>query len=563
MESLKTIWSTVVQEAVAENVTLDDVYQLIETPKQAGHGDLAFPCFILAKQQRKAPTVIASELAERLHHPWIKRVVAVGGYVNVLFHRNIIANQVLKQILDNGSTYGSNSSGNNANVPIDFSSPNIAKPFSMGHLRSTVIGQSIARLAEKNGYMPIRINYIGDWGTQFGKLIAAYTLWHTEYDTKADPIRALFQMYVRFHKEAKHTPELEDAGRQWFVKLEAGDADALALWRWFRELSLESFNHLYQRLNVSFDLVRGEAYYNDKMKPIVNELKSKGLLEESQGASVVRLDGEVPPCLIQKKDGASLYATRDLAAAFDRHTSYEPTRMLYVVGQEQALHFVQVKEVLKKMGASWADQVEHVSFGLLLSGGKKMSTRKGHVVMLEDVLDEAKNRALASIQARTPHLFEMEKVAEKVAVGALIFHDLKHYRQNDVEFSLEQMLTFEGETGPYLQYTFARAKTLLEKGGWSEADQHTITEIDEEAWPIVKALEEWPAKIKQAWQQTDPSLIARHLLSLAKAFNTFYSQVRIIDDSANKATRLTIVWTVATVLEDGLKLLGIQAPEKM
>ncbi len=465
---LKAVLADVLKSHVLPSWTKEDIYSLIETPKFSHLGDLAFPCFQLAKERKKAPHLIAQEFADDLHSPFFTRVEAVGPYVNVHFDSALAGKEIVSEILIQGSNYGSHSFGHTKTVVLDMSSPNIAKPFSMGHLRSTVIGNSLAAIAEKCGYTPVKINYIGDWGTQFGKLIVAFKKWGDINKVKENPIAELFTLYKKFHEEAERFPSLEEEGRKAFKLLEDGDVEITELWTWFKEESLEAFKIIYSLLGVEFDSYNGEAFFNDKMEEVVELLQEHHLLETSEGAKVVRLDEEgLPPCLIKKTDGATLYATRDLAAALYRQREYSFNEALYVVGQEQTIHFKQVMLVLKKLGFQWGESMKHIPFGLYLKDGKKMSTRKGRVILLQEVLHEAINMAEKNIKEKNPHLKNASKVAKEVGVGAIIFHDLKNDRLNDIEFSLENMLTFEGETGPYVQYTYARAQSILRKAGVS------------------------------------------------------------------------------------------------
>ncbi|AZU60058.1 arginine--tRNA ligase [Neobacillus mesonae] len=545
--------------------TAAELELLIEKPKNASHGDLAFPCFSLAKIKRKAPNLIAQELAEKIQSPTFEKVEVVGAYLNFFLNKKLVAEQLVSQIISQKGAFGTQEFGQDGNVTIDMSSPNIAKPFSMGHLRSTVIGNAIALIVEKCGYKPIKINHLGDWGTQFGKLITAYKLWGDEDKVKANPIKELLTLYVRFHEEVESNPSLEDDGRAWFKRLEDGDEEAQSLWQWFRDESLKEFARIYDLMNVEFDSFNGEAFYNDKMDRVVNLLEEKGLLVESDSAMVVELtEEELPPCLIKKSDGATLYATRDLAAALYRKENYDFVKSLYVVGHEQSLHFKQLIAVLKKMGYDWAEKMVHIPFGMMLKDGKKMSTRKGKVVLLEEVLNESIEMARHNIEEKNPSLANKDEVAKQVGVGAVIFHDLKNNRMNDIEFSLEEMLRFEGETGPYVQYTFARACSILRKGNWqAEAAQHTFNTSWEKEWKVVSFLMEFPNAIKRACENFDPSLVAKYVVDLAQVFNKYYAEVRILEESEEQPARLALVYSVTEVLKEGLRLLGIKAPEEM
>lgn len=534
---------------------------MIEKPKFENMGDMAFPCFELAKILRKSPQNIACEIADQIKTPLFEKVEAVSGYINVFLNKSEVSSIVIKQILSQKEHYGQLKLGNNNVITIDFSSPNIAKPFSMGHLRSTVIGNALALISEKAGYRPIRINHLGDWGTQFGKLIVAYKKWGNEEQVKQQPIKELLKLYVQFHEEAEKDPSLNDEARSWFKKLEEADEEALLLWKWFREESLKEFSKIYELMGIQFDSYHGEAFYNDKMENVVSLLEEMKLLQASDGAQVVPVQ-DFPPCLIKKTDGTTLYATRDLAAAMYRQETYQFEKSLYIVGNEQSLHFKQIFGVLEKMGYEWQKGMTHVSFGMILKDGKKMSTRKGKVVLLEDVLKDTIALALEDINKKNPDLTTKKEVARQIGTGAVIFHDLKHFRQNDIEFSLKDMLKFEGETGPYVQYSHARASSLLKKGGFTE-DNIAIHIQDNEAWTIITNLMSFPEIIKRAMQEYDPSQIAKYIVELARAFNKYYASVRILDDHAHKNERLSIVYSVKIVLQEGLRLLGIEAPEEM
>ncbi|MEH7462681.1 arginine--tRNA ligase [Bacillus thuringiensis] len=550
-------------DVLEPGLSLEQIAALIETPKQDEFGDAAFPCFTLAKQYKKAPAVIAQELADKLSHPFFTKVEAVGSYVNVFFDRQTVSNEVLNAILDEKEEYGQLYFGQEKTVVIDYSSPNIAKPFSMGHLRSTMIGNALKHICEKCGYEVVGINYVGDWGTQFGKLITAYKKWGDEELVREDPIRELFKLYVRFHKEVKEYPELEEEGRAWFKKLEDGNEESVYLWNWFRHESLKEFSRIYELLGVEFSNFQGEAFYNDKMDDLVQLLEEKCLLEESDGAQVVNLEEEgMPPCLIKKSDGATLYATRDLTAALYRQNTYSFDKALYVVGDEQSLHFSQFFTVLKKLGFQWVEGMSHVPFGLILKDGKKMSTRKGKVVLLEEVLEEAITLAKQNIEEKNPNLKNKDEVARQVGVGAVIFHDLKNERMHNIEFSLENMLKFEGETGPYVQYTHARTCSLLKKSD-IDIEKQELQLTDDISWTVIKLLHRFPQVIETAFAKYEPSHIAKYVLDVAQAFNKYYGNIRILEENAERESRLAFVYAVAVVLKEGLRILGMEAPEEM
>lgn len=545
-------------------LTSADIYEKLEQPKTLAMGDLAFPAFVLAKVFHKAPNQIAADLVEKIDQASYEKVEAKGAYINFFLDKGKVASNVLTTIIEEGSTYGQNENGKGGNVPIDMSSPNIAKPISMGHLRSTVIGNSIANILRKNGYHPIKDNHLGDWGTQFGKLIVAYRKWGNEDDVKKDPINNLVKYYVKFHQEDKAHPELDDEARETFKKLEDGDKEEVELWKWFRRVSLESFNKIYDKLGVKFDTYNGEAFYNDKMDEGINILKDKGLLVESQGAQVVNLDKyDLNPALILKSDGATLYITRDIATAIYRDRTYQPAMNLYVVGSEQTYYFKQLKAVLLEMGLHSAANLHHIPFGLITVNGKKLSTRSGRIILLDEVLNDAIELAEQQIAEKNPDLENKEEVAKQVGVGAIIFGDLKNERTNNIDFALEDQLKFEGETGPYVQYSHARAESILRKAG--SLDFHTADKAldDPSAWETITALNEFPGIVESACKDFEPSEIAKYSLRLAKAFNKYYAHSKVLVKDDKLGARLGLVKAVSIVLKEALNLLGVQAPDAM
>jgi arginyl-tRNA synthetase len=549
---------------VKEDLTVAQILQLLENPKTADHGDVAFPAFSLAKIFRKAPQQIAKELAEKIDSTNFEKIEVVGPYLNFFMNKGAVVNSVLTTVLKEQAHYGDSTVGDGGNVPIDLSSPNIAKPFSMGHLRSTVIGNSIGNILAKIGYNPIRINHLGDWGTQFGKLIVAYKKWGSEEKVRENPITELLRLYVEFHAVAETEPELDDEARAWFKKLEEGDEEALSLWTWFRGESLKEFNKIYDLLGISFDSLNGEAFYNDKMEAVVDLLAEKHLLVESQGAEVVNLDKyNLNPALIKKSDGATLYITRDLAAAMYRKETYHFVKSLYVVGGEQSYHFKQLKAVIKEMGNAWADDIHHIPFGLITQGGKKLSTRKGKVVLLEAVLNEAIQSAQSQIAEKNPDLANKEEVARQVGVGAVVFHDLKNDRLNSFDFTLEEVVRFEGETGPYVQYTHARAISILRKANFVPDANASYVLNDDESWEVTKLIQSYPEVVLQAAEKYEPSVIAKHAIKLAQAFNKYYAHTKINADDDQKQARLALVSAVTVLLKEDLRLLGVQAPDAM
>lgn len=547
-----------VVDLVSEQVDLpkEKISMLIERPKNPKMGDYAFPAFALAKIEHKNPALIAKDIAEKISDDNFTSIQAVGPYVNFAIDHAKLVNATLNDVLTEKEHFGDQKLGE-GNVPIDMSSPNIAKPMSMGHLRSTVIGNSIAKTLEKVGYTPIKINYLGDYGTQFGKLITAYRLWGNEEDVKKDPITNLFHYYVKFHEEAEKDPKLEDEGRAAFKKLENGDEEEIKLWKWFREVSLQEFNRIYKELGVTFDSYNGEAFFNDKMQPVVDELREKGLLEESRGAQVVNLGEDENPALILKSDGSSLYMTRDLAAALYRKKEYDFVMSLYVAGGEQTGHFKQLKQVLKKMGYDWSDNIHHIPFGLITQGGKKLSTRKGNVVFLDQVLKDAVSLAEQQIEEKNPNLSNKKQVAHDVGVGAVVFHDLKNDRMDNFDFDLEEVVRFEGDTGPYVQYTNARAQSILRKAN-KEISMDNLSLNDDWSFAVAKALADFPAIVEKASEKFEPSIIAKYALDLSKKFNKYYANVRILDEDDQLNARLALVQATSIVLTEALRLLGVK-----
>ncbi|MBS9334765.1 arginine--tRNA ligase [Fructobacillus sp. M1-13] len=552
-------------QAVLPDMQEADIASKLEAPKKHSMGDVAFPTFTLAKTLKKAPQMIASELVEKIDQSAFEKVVATGPYINFFLDKKQVTADTLKAVLAAGQNYGQNDDGKGANIALDMSSPNIAKPMSMGHLRSTVIGNALANLSAKNGYNPVKINHLGDWGTQFGKLIYAYKTWGSEAEVKADPIATLLKYYVEFHDKAKENPALDDEGRAWFKKLEDGDPEAHKLWAWFREESLKEFTEIYDRLGITFDSYNGEAFYNDKMDRVVKALEDKNLLEESQGAQIVdlsKVNENLTPAMIKRTDGATLYMTRDLAAAMYRKDTYDFAKSLYVVGGEQREHFQQLKAVLSLLDLPWADDVEHIPFGLITFNGKKMSTRKGDVVLLKDVLDDAHELALKQIEEKNPSLADKDQVAEEVGAGAVVFHDLMNDRTNNFDFKIEEVVRFEGDTGPYVQYTNARAQSILRKAG-VEVDAKNITLDDAATWDIITALNAFPETVRRAFLNREPSVIAKYALGLARTFNKYYANSKILADDANKNGRLALVAAVSETLTASLSLLGVKAPKEM
>ncbi|WP_427338428.1 arginine--tRNA ligase [Caloranaerobacter sp. DY30410] len=556
----------IVSEQV-ESLSQEDVEALIEIPPDYDMGDYAMPCFKLAKTFRKAPNLIAQEIAETLDgKEYFEKIENVGPYVNFFIDKKVLAKTVLEEIFSKKENYGSSDMGSGKNIVIDFSSPNIAKPFHVGHLRSTVIGNSLYKIYEFLGYNCIGINHLGDWGTQFGKLITAYKKWGNKEEIEKEPIKTLLKLYVKFHDEAELNPELEEEGRRWFKKLEDGDEEARRLWSWFVDLSLKEFNKIYELLKVKFDYFTGESFYNDKMDRVIELLKEKNLLKESKGAYVVDLEEfDMPPCLVLKSDGATLYPTRDIAAAIYRKETFDFEKALYVTDYSQNLHFAQWFKVIELMGFEWADKLEHVPFGRVSTEEGRMQTRKGNVILLEELLNKAIDKVREIIEEKNPNLENKDEVARQVGIGAVIFNDLSNNKIKDIVFNWDRMLSFDGETGPYVQYTHARANSVLNKKQYditNDVDYSILT--NQEAVDVIRLLQSFPEAIVNAMEKNEPSIITRHIVDIAQAFNKFYHECPIIveDENIQKA-RLLLVFAVKTVLKTGLGLLGIDAPDKM
>lgn len=545
----------------------EDVAALIEVPADTKNGDYAFPCFRLAKQFRKAPNIIAEEIASKLEKPdFISKVETVGAYINFYADKSIFVKEILEEILDKGGDYVLSKQGEGKTVVLDYSSPNIAKPFHIGHLRSTAIGNALYNIYTALGYKCVGINHLGDWGTQFGKLIVAYKMWGNKEAVEKDDIKELSRIYVKFHEEAEKDPSLNDEARSWLVKMQEGDEEALSLWKWFCDISMLEFNRIYKRLGVTFDSYAGESFYNDKMQAVVEEIREKGLLTESKGAQIVDLEPyNMPPCLILRSDGGTLYPTRDISAAIYRKETYDFEKCIYITALDQNLHFAQWFKVIELMGYDWADKLVHVPFGLVSLGDGKLSTRKGHVVLMEDILNSSVEKTRSIIENKNPDLENKDQVAEQVGIGAIIFDDLYNSRIKNVVFDLEKMLSFEGETGPYAQYTYARACSIIRKQDISidkNADFNLVT--DEASVNVCRKLKEFPEKFKEAAQKNEPYLVTRHIIAICQAFNKFYTENNISSsDEATKKARLALVYCVKEAIKKGLNVIGLQAPEQM
>ena len=552
--------------AAQTGLEADQLKDWLETPPDPAMGDYAFPCFRLAKTMRKAPPAIAAELAGSIGHiDGIASMEAKGGYLNFFADKTAFVRDTLDRVLTQGDSYGDSDLGGGRNVCVEYSSINIAKPFHIGHLPSTAIGNSLYRIYKALGYNAIGINHLGDWGTQFGKMIVAYKKWGDKPVPQCT-VRELVKLYVRFHEEAEAHPEMNDEARAWFKKIESGDKEAVTLWQQFKDLTLKEVGKVYDRLGVHFDSYAGESFYEDKMGAVIDELREKGLLTVDKGATLVDLSAyDMPPCIILRSDGATLYATRDLAAAIYRHDTYHFDKCLYVVAYQQDLHFRQIFRVLEKMGYEWAKDCVHVAFGMISYEGQALSTRKGHVVYLEDLLEQAQKKALDIINEKSPNLPNKEDVARQVGIGAVVYTDLSNNRIKDVDFCWDRALNFDGESGPYVQYTHTRCCSVLRKAAemsLPEADMNALT--DDEAQALLRLLGRFPDVIKEAAEKYEPSMITRAVTDIAQAYNKFYYEHRILDgEPATAAARVALTKATKDVIKTGLWLIGIEAPERM
>ena len=550
-----------------EDLTLEEIVELIEIPPNSDMGDYAFPCFKLAKVFRKAPNMIASDLAENIAAEGaISKVEPAGGYVNFFVNKSQLAKTVINDVLTKGKKYGHSDLGKDKTVVIDFSSPNIAKPFHIGHIRTTVIGNALYKIYDSQGYETVRVNHLGDYGTQFGKLIVAFKLWGSKEAVEANPIPELLKLYIQFHDEAEKHPEMEDEARAWFTKLENGDKEAKELWQWFRDESLKEFARVYDLLDIEFDSYNGESFYSDKMDRVIDIIKDKGLLEESQGTNIVDLEAyNMPPALITKNDGSTLYMTRDLAAALYRKENYNFEKCIYVVGSQQSLHFQQLFKVLELVGFEWAKDMIHVPFGMVALEEGTMSTRKGRVVFLEDVLRQAIEKTKETMLEKNPNAQNVEEIAKQVGVGAVVFQELSNSRIKDYTFSWERTLSFEGETGPYVQYTHARCCSVLRKANEevsTDIDHNLISDAD--SAEVLKLIASFNKQILVALRKNEPHIVTRFVLDLAQAFNKFYHENPIlVEDAELRKARIALVAATRQTIENALALLGMGAPERM
>lgn len=549
------------------NLDEDMIHKLVEVPPKSDMGDFAFPCFQLSKTIKKSPNLIAIDIKENLGCiDGFERIEALGPYINFFVSKGEFVKEVINKVLEEKDDYGNSNDGAGKNVIVEYCSANIAKPFHVGHLFTTMLGNSLYKIFKFQGYNAIGINHLGDWGTQFGKLIYAYIHWGDEEALEKEPIKEMLRVYVKFHEEAEKNPCLDDEGRRHFKLLEDGNLIEMELWSKFKELSLKEFDRLFKLLNVSFDSFDGESFYTDKMDTVIRELEDKELLTESNGAKVVFLDEEnMPPCIIKKADGATIYATRDLAAVFYRKKTYDFYKNIYVVAKDQTLHFKQVFTTVKKMGYDWADDCIHVSFGLVRFPDKKLSTRKGNVVFLEDLLYEAISKTEEIINDKNPNLENKKEVAKKVGIGAVVFTYLKNSRERDIVFDWNEMLSFEGETGPYVQYTYARGKSILRKLGEGTDEVNYSKLLSNEEFELVKQLSKFNEVVKQALDKLQPSIITRYVIDISKAFNKFYTAINISNshDEISRSSRLNLVKASLQVIKNGLSLIGLETVDEM
>lgn len=572
MKNYRSLIGEIISNEIGEIENLD-VASLIEVPTDEKMGDYAFPCFRLAKEFRKAPDAIAAEIAEKLQkNPMFESVENVNAYVNIKIKRTDFIKDVIEDAVLKGDSFTKSNEGEGKKVLVDYSSPNIAKPFHIGHIRSTVIGNALYLIYKNLGHDVVRINHLGDYGTQFGKMIVAYRKWGNKEDVQREPIKTLLSYYTKFHEEAGKNPELDEEARRVFVKLENGEAEEVALWKWFKEESLKEFEKVYKMLNIQFDSYAGESFYSDKIPAAVAQLEEKGLLKESQNSIIVDLDQfGLAPALVKKSDGSTLYITRDIAAALYRKDTYDFYKCLYVVASQQDLHFKQLFKVMELMGNQWAQNCIHVQFGMVSLAEGTLSTRKGRVVFLEDVLNKAVEKTREVVVEKGVVSENIDRVAEEVGIGAVVFNELAHNRIKDYTFDWDKVLNFEGETGPYVQYTHARSCSLLRKAGKDMVSKaKNLDNIDYEKltsntmYELAKLIHNMPEVIKEAADRYEPSVITRHVVKIAQGFNRFYNEERILQgDATGTVSRLTLVIATKNAIKNGLALLGIKAPERM
>ena len=562
MTEIKKLIAAAVSEA--EGLSAGDIEAMLEYPPDSAMGDIALPCFKLSKTLRKSPVMIASELKEKLALPEIGRIESVGGYLNFYVSPNYYAEELIPEILSEKGEYGKSTMGAGKTVVLDYSAPNICKPFHIGHFASTVIGHSLKKLHEFCGYKCVGVNHLGDWGTQFGKQITAYKLWGDRAAVEKLGVDELVRLYVKFHEEAEKDPSLNDRARAEFAKLEEGDPENTELWKWFVKISLDECNKTYKRLGIDFDSYAGESFYTDKMQEQVDLLREKGLLKIDNGASIVDLsEYNMPPCLILKSDGSTLYPTRDIAAAVYRDRTYHFDKCIYVTAYQQCLHFKQWFKVVELMGYDFADKLVHVPYGMVSIDGAKLATRTGNVILIRDLLSAAVDKVTDVIKEKNPSLENKEQTAEAVGIGAVIFHYLLNNRIKDVNFVMEDALSFDGNTGPYAQYTYARTCSILEKAGEVAVDGIRITEPAEAA--LCKVLSQFGEAVLSAVADYEPSDVTRYILDVCTAFNRFYHDCPILsaDDETARKSRVALTQATNYVLGNALPLICLKTPEKI
>lgn len=573
MEEKKLIIAKSIYNALNnEDIKLEEIEVKIETPKDKQNGDFAYPCFNLAKALRNSPVNIANSIKENIVlDDSISKVEVVNGFLNFYLNSENIVNDVLKKIVEEKEEYGSSKEGEGINIIVEYSSPNIAKPFHLGHFRNTVLGKALYDLYETLGYNVTGINHLGDWGRQFGILIEGYRKFKDEYNLEENPLEALSDIYVRINKIAKEDEEVMNKARDNFKKLEEGDEELIKLWKFFREVSLKEYNRIYSLLGSKFDSYNGEAFYNDKMNEVIEILDKKGVLIDSQGAKVVEVGDNMPPCIVLKSNGSTIYATRDLAAILYRARTYDFTKCIYITATEQILHFKQIFEVAKHLvDEKYQKGLVHVSYGMIRLKTGKMSTREGNVIYVNDLINDAINKSKEIMLAKNPELEDIEEVSKKIGIGALIFNYLKNGKNKDIIFDLDETLRFDGETGPYVQYTYVRTKSILEKVGFDieninkDEIQYNLLKEKQEV-ELIKELEKFEAIIRKAANEYEPSILARYLIDVATAFSRFYNECSVAncDDEKLKETRCTLVYATSIVIKKGLSILGIDCPEKM
>ncbi|MCG8541073.1 MAG: arginine--tRNA ligase [Clostridia bacterium] len=546
---------------------IEEIYSMIEIPPNSDMGDFAFPCFKLAKVFRKAPNQIAKDIVDSIGAKELfEKITIAGAYINFIINKEIFARTVIEEVIKKGDMFGSSEIGGGKTVIVEFSSTNIAKPFHIGHIRSTAIGSALNNIYKFIGYNTVAINHLGDYGTQFGKQIVAIKAWGDKSIIESNPIPELLKLYIKFHEEAEKDPKLEDEAREWFKKLEENDKEATELWQWIKDVSLMEFNRVYDMLGIKFDSYAGESFYSDKMPGVLEEMREKELLVKSQGAEIVDLEPHgMPTALITKKDGSTLYITRDIAAAIYRKNHYDFYKNIYVVGSQQNLHFKQWMKIIELMGYEWGKDCIHIPFGMISLEEGTMSTRKGRVVFLEDVLKKAVEKTKEIISNKNPNLEDKEKVAKEVGIGAIVFQELSNNRIKDYVFSWDRTLNFDGESGPYVQYTHARASSLIRKAGLDYLDNINFKLLSEkEAMELIRILNKFPDVVIDSARKYEPSVVTRYVIDLAQAFNKFYHDHPIlVDDVELQRARLALVHTVKQTIKNGLKLIGVAAPERM